>query len=210
MGQTLVKMKRAFAALAFSVLALAAFAQGDTHINILKKDSLYRFETVTVNEYEDFTDTIVNDRFPARYLGPSEVGSYLINIIRQIEKKRENLQARVDALTADINSTVALYDKIHGDSAYFNFMIKEIADGLEGSTWRLTVRNGSTSKTVYSFNAGRLKGPDGKNAGRYTVTGRHILEVKLAGVPKYELKTRDNGQSYRANKNGVKYILKRI
>ena len=166
----------------------------------------FRFQRIEVRQYETVTDTLITDRFPERWLTPSELKTYQEGIIRQLDERFVEL-SRLRKNTRDEEDVhIAYYDQIQGAGAYLALQKEQVKQALQGA-WKLVERNGETTSTEVTVTDFELR----RNAQRFgTLTVNDDLTVTLSGYFNFNLTfTATPTGQFRAERAGRLYILRR-
>lgn len=118
----------------FIILLFALPAIGQ--IQLLQKDTLYRFRWDVVEEGEEANDTLTVKYFPERYVSKSELQTLVLNQLNQHNERIRELQRLVAEERRYIADYISHYDKVSGAGAYLAFRKQQAAEFLTGN-WTL-------------------------------------------------------------------------
>lgn len=201
-----MKIKTILFALLLFAGALQA-QEGQQFVQLIQNDSgLYRFQRMEVRVYETLTDTLITERFPAKWLNANELKTYQVSLITALTE-RQNEQRRLLKLTKDeVALQVGFYDQINGDGAWLTYQKAKVLEYMQGN-WVLIERSGETTKTDITVAGNDFR----KNAQKFgTITVTDDLQILLVGYFSFDptLAIAANG-TLRVERNGRLFTLRR-
>lgn len=185
----------------------------NTQFNVIQKGDTYRFEVVNIIEYETFTDTLVQSRFPDNWLSRSDFSEYIANIALQHEKIISNINTQIADEQAMADMYINMYQSINGDNSYFTYKSQKLVSQSEGF-YTLTQKDNGDITYLYL-----------QNGNVYTYTQDNIpsdwgLEIPIgeyefltanmtAKINNKKYKFTDMGNFWKGKTGSTVFILKR-
>jgi len=189
------------------LFALQMDAQ-ETYIQLLSQgDTLFRFQRIEVNQYDDFSDTLITQKFPDRWLDSAQLMQYQEVTIGQLLERKTELNRLRKLVNAEANLHISFYDQVQGEGAYLAKQKEKLLNAIQGP-WRLIDRKGEVKKDEINIEGNVFK----KNNNRQgTITITDDLEILVTGYNNFDLIFTVNNAGiwrYQRNQNRL-FILRR-
>lgn len=166
----------------FILMSCAMQAQ-DQYVRIITENNLFRFERVQVNAYTDFSDTLVVERFPEKWLDSLQLKSYQQALIAQQIERQNEIRRLFNIAKREVEVQVAFYDSFNGEGAYLASQKKAMLEALQGK-WQLIDRNGTTTNFDITVTGTDFR----RNANKFgAITITDDLGVLLTGFYQFDL-----------------------
>lgn len=186
------------------LFAMPAFGQ----IQLLQKDTLYRFRWDVVEEGDEVNDTLTVKYFPDKYVTKSETQTLILNQLTQHNERIRELQRLVAEEREYIADYIAHYDRISGAGAYLALRKQQTAEYLTGK-WTLKERNVAGDFDLTISAAGAITG---ERTG--TIAMNDAYDIVATGLYNFTLEfvqlSNGNLRAVRNTANGQRiFILKK-
>lgn len=178
-------MKKLFVLMLFAALSFALQAQDQFVQIITNPDSagVFRFQRIEVRQYENFTDTLIIDRFPETWLDSAQLKAYQESLIDRLIERQTEMRRLLKIAKDEVNVQVSFYDAINGDGSYLALQKEKLLQSLQGA-WKLIDRNGDVTAFDITVTGSDFR----RNAQRFgTITVTDNLTVLLTGFYPFDL-----------------------
>lgn len=191
----------------FAIMLLSFVAQGqETFVQLVQKDSTYRFQRVEVRQFETLTDTLIVERFPERWLSLSELRAYQEGqLIPALVERADELSRLRRLAINEVNMQIGFYDNLNGAGAWLSRQKAAVLADMGGG-WVLTDRNGTTTRDNVVVTGSELKKNNNKKG---TLTVMDDLTVTLSGYYNFDLVFERTAAGWKAARGQRVFILKR-
>jgi len=201
-------MKKATLFFAITLFAYMQMAAQDTYVQMIQDTAgRHRFQRVEVRQYDNFTDTLVVDRFPDVWLDSAALAPYMERLIASLDERQTELRRLFNMVKSERDVHIGFYDNINGDGAYLALQKSKLLAALSGA-WTLVDRNGDTTKHDITVTGNDFR----KNATRFgTITVTDDLQVVVTGFYNFDLvfDVLQNGNLKFQRNNNRLFILRR-
>lgn len=179
----------------------------ETFVQLVTKDSTYRFQRLEIRAIETLTDTLVVERFPEKWLTRAELKAYQEGqLIPALVERQTELNRLRRIVKNELDLQVGFYDALNGEGAWLARQKALTLAGLAGQ-WSLIDRNGTTNRDDVTVTGTELR----KNANKFgTVTVLDDLTFTLSGYFNFDLTFSQLGNgTWRAVRGARTFTLKR-
>lgn len=202
-------MKNIFAIILFTLASFMVSAQVQ-FVQILQDTATkkFRFQRIEIREYENFSDTLIVDKFPERWLDSTELKAYQLQVIDMRNQRLVQLRQSFQAEKQETDFFIATVDAIFGPATYQSYEKAKIENAMQGN-WKLQERSkGEPDEITITGKTIKMKNKTGSfvvtDAGEVIVSGLFAFDLTFNFQKNNTLKAvRGNGQNERV------FILKR-